>query len=959
MDNNPANDNEPKRRRIIVEDEEDDDGEVAEMGTGIMGDVVPVGDDEDEIDHNPDEDLGDNVSEDDGEDLAENWMTDYAPAPELDYYDPSLLTEEVVVESYEKQMQDRRAADEALDAEDEKRRRYEEEAEDDLEDANEREAAELRAFDDDSEDEDDDEEDDVEGPAEGALNLEAFDCPLKDWLNDERARREIKRRFRKFLLNYYPGYVEVTRYEKQHGTEVGLPPDLRKLPPIYPSKISAMCASNKASLEVSYRHLADMQSLLAVWLSDLPQKMLDIFDEVLLDVVLRNFPSYNQIATGTRVRITNLPLADKLRDLRQADLGSLIRVTGVVTRITGVLPLMSKTAYDCRHCGATAGVFVCESLGMPASRPHTCLACEELKGFSINERKSEYVDYQRLTLQESPGSVPAGRVPRNKDVVLQGDLIDMARPGEELDVIGIFNSIQQQFKKDSNGAPTFSTVIEANCVIKKDSMNTGLLAEDKQLIAKLSKDPQIRERIIASIAPSIYGHKHIKTAVALSLFGGCAKNGSSGGTHRVRGDINILLLGDPGTAKSQILKYSEKIAPRSVYTTGKGASAVGLTAGVRRDPNTKEWTLEGGALVLADQGVCLIDEFDKMSEQDRTSIHEAMEQQTISVSKAGIVASLQARCAVFAAANPIGGRYDPTLPLAENINLTDPILQRFDVLCVLQDVVDPVMDEQLALFVVDSHIRSHPHYEEDRAGADENGDAATDGDDDDNDEASNGSGTQGQTRGSKNKDMRKDRGMQAAGGLQLLDQDTLKKYITYARATVTPALHDVDSEKIAALYAELRQQCAISGGVPIAVRHIESVVRMAEASARMHLRDHVREDDVDLAIKVMLESFLQAQKISVKKTLQRSFRKYIAFGEEVNQILMHHLTSLVKREEQFKLVAAKRNFNAAYTEVPLNDLENKAKDLNIFDLKPFYQSAVFKKRGFHVDERKQVVVKTY
>jgi DNA replication licensing factor MCM2 len=190
--------------------------------------------------------------------------------------------------------------------------------------------------------------------------------------------------------------------------------------------------------------------------------------------------------------------------------------------------------------------------------------------------------------------------------------------------------------------------------------------------------------------------------------------------------------GDPGTAKSQLLKYVEKCAPRAVFTTGKGASAVGLTAGVHKDPLTKEWTLEGGALVLADQGVCLIDEFDKMndqvcpslpllvslpwvhlplSSQDRTSIHEAMEQQTISVAKAGILTSLQARCSVIAAANPIGGRYDPSYTLAENVELTDPILQRFDILCVLQDIVDPIIDEQLAYFVVNSHIRSHPDKE--------------------------------------------------------------------------------------------------------------------------------------------------------------------------------------------------------------------------------------------------------
>lgn len=197
--------------------------------------------------------------------------------------------------------------------------------------------------------------------------------------------------------------------------------------------------------------------------------------------------------------------------------------------------------------------------------------------------------------------------------------------------------------KAKNGFPVFSTIIEANCVQRKGgNVNSDISDEDKRLILRLSQDSNIVDRIIKSMAPSIYGHRHIKTAVALALFGGCAKEGGSKGTHRVRGDINVLLLGDPGCAKSQLLKYVEKTAPRAVYTTGKGASAVGLTAGVHKDPLTKEWTLEGGALVLADQGVCLIDEFDKMDEQDRTSIHEAMEQQTISVAKAGILTSLQA-----------------------------------------------------------------------------------------------------------------------------------------------------------------------------------------------------------------------------------------------------------------------------------------------------------------------------
>jgi len=280
------------------------------------------------------------------------------------------------------------------------------------------------------------------------------------------------------------------------------------------------------------------------------------------------------------------------------------------------------------------------------------------------------------------------------------------------EVTGIYRNNFDASLNSKNGFPVFSTVLEANHINKKEDLFAAfrLTEEDERMIRNLSKDERISKRIIKSIAPSIYGHEDIKTAIALSLFSGVPKDINR--KHRIRGDINILLLGDPGTAKSQFLKYVEKTAHRAVFTTGQGASAVGLTASVRKDPITREWTLEGGALVLADKGVCLIDEFDKMNDADRTSIHEAMEQQSISISKAGIVTTLQARCAIVAAANPVRGRYNPTIPFQQNVDLTEPILSRFDVLCVVKDAVDPVQDELLARFVVGSHLRSHPGFEE-------------------------------------------------------------------------------------------------------------------------------------------------------------------------------------------------------------------------------------------------------
>merc|ERR1719343_1338441 len=273
-------------------------------------------------------------------------------------------------------------------------------------------------------------------------------------------------------------------------------------------------------------------------------------------------------------------------------------------------------------------------------------------------------------------------------------------------------------------------------------------------IRLLAADPNIRERFIASMAPSIYGMTHVKTAIALSLMGGQPK--LAAGKHRIRGDINTLIVGDPGLAKSQFLKYVEQTFPRAVYTTGKGASAVGLTAAITRDEQG-EFCLEGGAMVLADDGMCLIDEFDKMNDNDRTSLHEAMEQQSISISKAGIVATLKARCAVVAVANPTEGRYDPQRTFAQNVNLTDPILSRFDVLCVLRDESDPIQDTRLADHVVCSHIRSHPD-----ASADDK--------------------------------LIKPRLQQKADHVEPIDQELLKYYIIYARQHVNPKVGDIDKE---------------------------------------------------------------------------------------------------------------------------------------------------------------------
>jgi DNA replication licensing factor MCM2 len=353
-----------------------------------------------------------------------------------------------------------------------------------------------------------------------------------------------------------------------------------------------------------------------------------------------------------------------------------------VTIRSEVFSQLKKIIYKCVKCGFLKGPFYINNIN--DIRLGSCTSCQSTGPFPIDKQKTIYRNYQKITLQEAPSEVLPGRIPRSKDVILFGDNIDVARPGDYIEVTGVYMNRYECYLNIRQGFPLFLTLIEANCVTKmleSDKCELDSAMEDK--ILKFSKSEHLDELIYQSIAPSIYGHYNIKRAITMAMFGGMERVVE--GTHRIRGDINVLLLGDPGIAKSQFLKSIQKIFYRSIYTTGKGASAVGLTASVKRDHSTNEWKLEAGALVLADKGICLIDEFDKMNEHDRTSIHEAMEQQSISISKAGIVTTLRARCSVIAAANPLQGRYNSQLSFSENIDLSDPILSRFDILNVIRD----------------------------------------------------------------------------------------------------------------------------------------------------------------------------------------------------------------------------------------------------------------------------------
>jgi len=749
---------------------------------------------------------------------------------------------------------------------------------------------------------------------ENIINNEKVKGGELNWIMQPQGARYIRSSFTKFLKTY--------KEEDKDKENV-----------IYEKRIIEMSTENKQSLEINFSHIQKNNNLLAKWIMIYPDTVIPYLNDVAFELTCEIFPRYSDIYKEIYVRIKDFSITMNLRNLRCEDIGHLIKIKGVITKRTNVIPKMKTAYFTCIKCGEENGPFNYSTDYINNNNDilniGSCPVCQSKGPYKLVSEKCLYRNYQRITIQESPGTVPAGRVPRQKEIILTNDLVDIARPGDEVEITGIYTSIFDTNTNIKTNFPVFNTFIEANNIKRLNDIDIQELTDDdKAEMIKISKNKNITYKIFNSIAPSIYGNEFIKKSLALALFGGVSKDPS--GKHRIRGDINILLLGDPGTAKSQFLKYLQNVFSRSVYTTGKGASAVGLTASVQKDPVTKEWTLEGGALVLADKGICLIDEFDKMNDQDRTSIHEAMEQQSISISKAGIVTSLQARCSVIAAANPIKGRYDNALNFNDNVELTEPILSRFDILAVVKDNIDSLLDDKMARFVINSHILSHPNgYEEKNL---------IPSLDDDNDNDNNNNDIISKTKES-------------------LSQETLKKYIIYARKHIHPKLNDINKNKVSKFYSELRKVSEETGGIQIAVRHLESMLRMAEAHAKMELRENVKSEDIDFAIQMLLESFLQSQKYSIAKSLRKKFMYYLHDKSDNNNLLVNLISKKIKEQINYLRYFNKINENVNEVKINKEQFEKDAQDLGIKDFDDFYKSNWFK-RIFNIDENDIICMDT-
>jgi DNA replication licensing factor MCM3 len=458
-----------------------------------------------------------------------------------------------------------------------------------------------------------------------------------------------------------------------------------------------------------------------------------------------------------------------------------------------------------------------------------------------------YRDHQTISIQEMPERAPAGQLPRGVDAILDDDLVDSVKPGDRVQLVGIYRTLGN--RNTNHNSALFKTMILTNNVVLLSSKSGGGVATatitdtDIRNINKVAKKKNLLELLSQSLAPSIYGHDYVKKAILLMLLGGMEKN-LENGTH-LRGDINILMVGDPSTAKSQLLRFVLNTAPLAIATTGRGSSGVGLTAAVTTDKETGERRLEAGAMVMADRGVVCIDEFDKMSDVDRVAIHEVMEQQTVTIAKAGIHTSLNARCSVVAAANPIFGQYDPHKDPHKNIALPDSLLSRFDLLFVVTDDIEDTRDRHVSEHVLRMHRYRQPGTEE-GAPVREQGTQSL------GVSASNQNETQGPTDVYQKYDAMLHSGVTITSGRgankkpEILSIPFMKKYIQYAKTRIKPLLTQEASDRIADIYVGLRND-EMEGNQrrtsPLTVRSLETIIRLATAHAKSRLSSRVEERD--------------------------------------------------------------------------------------------------------------------
>ncbi len=665
----------------------------------------------------------------------------------------------------------------------------------------------------------------------------------------------------------------------------------------YVEQIDQMMPKSAKYIVVDFNDLVSVPFIESKFVES-PDEILNAFSRAIKEILQERFPEYaRKIEHDIRARIANFPAERSLRQINSEVITKMTSVSGMVVRASEVKPLAKELTYKCldKHISKFTlldGMSLDKAVKCQSPKcPYTNLA--------IVAEESRFIDFQIVRLQELPEDLPPGQLPHYVNVSMKQDLVDYARPGDRIILTGIVRIEQERVSgvKQSESA-LYRLRMDGNNIefiggrgIKgtRRTEREEISPDEQKIIRTLSKNPDIYDRLIASFAPHIRGHELFKEAILLLIVGSTQRALSDGS--KVRGDINVFLVGDPGTAKSEMLKFCARIAPRGLYTSGRGSTAAGLTAAVVRDASGI-FMLEAGAVVLGDQGLVCIDEFDKMRPEDRSALHEVMEQQSASIAKGGIVATLNARTSILAAANPMFGKYDPFKNLTENVNLPIPLLTRFDLVFVVRDIPHEEKDRQIAQHILSQH------------------------------------GTSGTDTTS------------------LIDVDILTKYLAYAKQN-DPVLTKEAENKIMEFYLKMR---SVEGEdkekmITITPRQLEGLIRLSTARARILLKNQVEEDDADRAIYLFNEMLKNAGidvntgkiDIGVLQGRPRSEVSKLATFMEILKSLEGEPQSPVLEQTFVDELVKSEKFNE---EEARNYIRRMVRDATIYESKPGHYNTV-------------------